>query len=355
MAYTGEGSSAIEGALSTTFSKRLRRQWNRAALTAKLIKMVPASGQGGGKQIGWDVAFSGAQAASFAEGSAIGANEAATDVDQPAVLSFGQYRSTFQLTNLEIKKARASIANAEELGRIVVERLDGSLTKMASVANTDLFSGTGIDSNGNPTIVGFTQALQPTGSYAGLSKATWPEWAGNVLANGGTPRNLTQDLLYNADQLIFTASGKSAEVIVASPGVYRTYANLFESIKRVIVGPNGEVPKYSGGARELSWNGIPVLRDRNAETGTLKMLTLSDIEINPLVDLVDEDGVGARTMNLPSSNGEEDETTPIFCDVYPLGRVGSSIQFVAEMYLQLKVERVNSHCIIQDLSEAGGA
>jgi hypothetical protein len=210
MAYTGESSAAINGALATTFSRRLRRQWNRSAVTAKLIRMEPANGQGGGKQIGWDVAFSGAAAASFAEGSAIGSTEAASDINLPAVLAFGQYRSTFQLSNLEIKKAKASVANAAELGRLVVERLDGSLTKMATVANSDMHAGTGVDGSGNPTIFGLTQALATTGSYAGISKATYMEWAGNALANGGTGRALTQDLLYNADQLIFTARGKSA-------------------------------------------------------------------------------------------------------------------------------------------------
>jgi hypothetical protein len=140
-------------------------------------------------------------------------------------------------------------------------------------------------------------------------------------------------------------------VIVCSPGVYRKYAGLFETIKRVVVGPNGEIPKFEGGARELSWNGMPVIRDRNAEAGTLKMLTLDDIVIKALTDTVDEDMAAARAMALPSSNGEDSENTPIICDVYPLGRVGSSIQFVAEMYLQLQVERVNSHCIISDISE----
>ncbi|HEY2517077.1 MAG TPA: phage major capsid protein [Polyangiaceae bacterium] len=351
----GETSAAINSALSTTFSRRLRRQWNRAARTAKLIRMVPARGQGFGKQIGWDVAFSGAAANNFQEGSAIGATETAQDINVPAVLGFGMYRSAFQLSNLEVKQAKASIANAVELGRIVVERLDGSLTKIASAINADIFSGTGsgldYQSNPAPNIVGLTTALAASGAYAGISKATFSEWAGNVLGNGGVPRPLTQDLLYNADQLIFNASGKETQrVIVADSGSYRKYAGLFETIKRVVVGPNGEVPRFEGGARELSWNGMPVLRDRNAETGTLKMLTLDDLELNPLVDVVDEDLDGlVKQAALPSSNGEETDELPIMVDVYPLGRVGSSIEMVAEVYIQLKVERINSHCIIQDI------
>jgi hypothetical protein len=340
----------ISSALATTFSARLRRQWNRVAVTASLLEMVPAVGQGGGKQIGWDVEFSGATAAGFAEGSDVAPSEFATDPIVPAVLPFGMYRSAFQLTNLEIKAAMASVANAAELGRIMVERLDGSLAKMASVANADIISGAGV-SSGNPIIFGLTNALAATGAYAGLNKATYTEWAGNVLGNGGTGRALTFDLLYNADQLIYTASGKTAKLLVCSPGVYRKYAGLFETIKRVIVSPQGEVPAYSGGERELSWKGMPVMRDRNMPTGTMMMLNTDDIKIRPLAAASSEDGVQVVNTMLPSSNGEQSEQTPIFVDVYPLARTGSAQKFVAEMYLQLQVERLNSHCIIQDISE----
>lgn len=340
----------IATALATTFSARIRRQWNRVAVTASLLEMVPATGQGGGKQVGWDVEFSGANVTVFAEGSDVQASEYSTDPILPAVLPFGMYRAPFQLSNLEIKAARASTANAAELGRIMIERLDGSLAKMASVANADIISGTGL-SSGNPNIVGLATALAQTGNYAGLSKSVYSEWAGNLLANGGAPRALTQDMLYNADQLIYTASGKSAKVLVASPGVYRKYAGLFETIKRVVVGPEGQVPTFSGGERELFWKGMPVLRDRNMTSGTLMMLNTDDIKLRPLTAQSDEDGVVQAMASLPTSNGETVAQLPLVVDVYPLARTGSAQKFVAEMYLQLQVERVNSHCIVQDISE----
>lgn len=353
MSYTGESLSGISSALATTFGSKLRHQFNRKAALAKHLDVVSASGQGGGKQIGWDVAFSGAAAASFVEGSAIGASEAAVDIDVPAILPFGWYRSTFQLTNLEIKAAKASVAGATALGQIVWERLDGSLTKIASVGNADLFTGTGLDGSSNPNIIGLTTALAASGSYAGVSKSTYPEWAGNVLANGGSARPLTQDLLYNLDQLIFNASGEEDDrrIIVCSSGVYRKYAGLFEAIKRVVVGPDGKAPSYEGGARELSWNGAPIMRDRNCPTGYLFSLSLDDIKIRPLTETVDEDQAMTRQIAAPSSNGETSEPTPFICDVYPLGRVGSSVQFVAETYLQLQVERINSSGFISDISE----
>lgn len=344
--------AGISAALATTFSARLRRQWNRVAVTAATLEMEPATGAGGGKQVGWDVEFSGAAAASFAEGSDVASSEFNVDPVVPAILPFGMYRSAFQLSNLEIKAAMANPANAAELGRIMVERLDGILAKMASVANADLISGTGVDGSGNPTIVGLTTALAATGGYAGLNKLTYSEWAGNALANGGVSRALTLDLLYNADQLIYVASGKSAKVIICSPGVYRKYAGLFETIKRVMVGPNGELPTFTGGEREQFFKGMPVIRDRNMTAGTLMMLNTDDIKIRPLANSAAEDGVQTSQRQLPSSNGEEEVRTPLMVDVYPLARTGSAQKFVAEMYLQLQVARVNSHCIISDISES---
>jgi hypothetical protein len=259
--------TSISNALATTFSARLRRQWNRTAVIAAMLPYEPAVGQGGGKQVGWDVEFSGAQAYGFSEGADVTSTEFAVDPVVPAVLPFGQYRSAFQLSNLEIKTAQANPANAAELGRIMMERLDGSLAKLAMQANSDLITGTGVglDVNNNtcPAIIGLSQALSQTGVYAGINKSTYAEWQGNVLANGGTARSLTQDLIYNADQLIYVNSGKTAKVIVASPGVYRTYAGLFETIKKVFQTSSGELPNYTGGENEMSWKGMPVIRDRN--------------------------------------------------------------------------------------------
>lgn len=347
----GEFLANISGALATTFSARLRRQWNRVAVTAATLMMEPATGQGGGKQVGWDVEFTGAVANSFAEGSDVAASEFATDPIVPAILAFGMYRSPFQLSNLEIKAAQANPANAAELGRIVVERLDGSLAKMASRANSDFWNGTGVDGSGNPTIIGFPTALDPITPYAGINKLTYPEWAGNVLANGGVGRPLTFDLLYNLDQIIYVASGKSPKIIICSPDVFRKYANLFETIKRVIQGAGDTTPPYfSGGERELFWKGMPVIRDKDMPAGTLSMLNTDDIRIRPLAGMANQDGVKVETRQLPSSNGETMAQTPLFCDVYPLARTGSAQKFVAEMYLQLQVERVNSSGLIKDIS-----
>jgi hypothetical protein len=220
-----------------------------------------------------------------------------------------------------------------------MERMDGALTKMASQINIDIWQANGV-SGGNPSIVGFPTAISSTGAYAGISKASFPEWAGNTIALGGP---LTFDSLYLLDQNIYVSSGKTAKVITCAPDVYRKYADLFETIKRVFVSSSGEVPVFTGGERELFWKGMPVLRDKDMTAGTLAMLNTDDIKIRPLTGVANQDGVASMSRMAPSSNGETDEASPIACDVFPLARTGSAQKFLVETYIQLQLERVNSH------------
>ncbi len=283
--------------------------------------------------------------------SDVGSGEFLQDPLVPAVLAWGQYRSAFQLSNLEINAATASIANAAELGNILGERLEGSVSKMVSVINADLFAGTGTDGSGNPNIIGLNTAILNSGSYATIDPNTYPEWVGNVVANGGTARPLTMDLLYNLEQQIFTASGMEPDALVCSPGVYRKYAGLFEATRRTVDDGRGPIPTYQGAASNLFWKGLPVIRDRNATSGTLYMLNQGMIETRLLPFAMVQDGVLKTQKDLPSSNGMESASTALTCQVYPLGRTGSGVKFVAETYLQLKVVRRNAHGILKDISE----
>ena len=83
---------------------------------------------------------------------------------------------------------------------------DGSAEVLAGVQ--DLGTGTRtVRGASKKTIVGLLAACEASGSYGGLNPSTYPEWAGNVLANGGTPRALTAELLQAADRLVFEDTG----------------------------------------------------------------------------------------------------------------------------------------------------
>lgn len=356
--------AAISNALSTTFAPNIVRAFNREAVLAKLLPVRDDGGQGDAKQVAWDVSFSGASAAAFAEGADVQVSDFAQDVDVPATLPWGLYRSSFALTNLEITAAARSLKNAEVLGNMVLHRLMGSITKLASVINADLWSGTGTSGGGNPNIVGFVGssyngALITSGSYATLSVGTYPEWASNLLTNGGTARPLTFALLSQLERNIYVNSGRRPNCIVTSPGVLSKYESLFETQKRYNSNEGGAVDRYVGSIQSgmggmetnLSWRDIPIFRDRNAPTGTLLMLNLDDLAMKFLPFPASSDGVTQTAVNLPSSNGASPTPTPLLAHIYPLARTGDAQKFSVVIYMQLAVQRTNSQGILGDISE----
>lgn len=352
---SAEALTNVSAALSTTFATRLARQMNRTAILARLIRVVPNDGPGGGKQVAWDVETSGATAVNFAEGADV--SGFSYDPIQPATLPYGMYQSSFELTNLVLNAAAASLSGGQprEVGKLVEERIYGALTKIASNINADLFNGTGSGTGGNPSIIGFSSALIDTGSYAGISTTSYTEFASTIVGNGGTPRPLTLDLMSQVEAAIYIASGKQVTSVVGDPGVIRRYEGLFNESQRVELAGRAPGAMVSAGypPGTMYWRGIPVIRDRNAPTGSLLFICDDNAEIRvlPWGEDADADGVGARAASAISSNGEEATLVPIPCMIYPLGRTGSAQKFVVETYAQLAVTRPNAFGLLNDVAE----
>jgi len=342
--------SNISSALATTFAPEITRTWNRTAVIAQNIKVVSGGGQGGGKQVAWDVEMDGASAAAFAEGSPIGAGELDFDPVVPATLPWGLYRAAFQLSNLEINAAAANMGNARALEDIVGERYMGKTAKLLSQINADIFSGTGTDGSGNPNIVGLNTALAATGSYAGINKATYSTWAGNVLGNGGVARPITMAVLAAGESLLFSASGFDPDFLMATTNTHATYESLFEATRRTVDSGQGPIPSYQGSTGRLYWRGKPVIRDRQNTAGSLYMLNSEELELRVLPFQGAADGVMQVARQAESSNGKDTSGTGISVHCYPLGRVGSGIAFVVEIYIQLRVKRPNAHLMITDIT-----
>lgn len=348
--------SGISGALAQTFKGELTRNWNRRAVFAQNLQIVSGYGQGGGQNVAWDVQFSdsGAAGASFAEGSDVGSTEFKQDPVTKATLAWGQYRSAFQLSNLEVNAAAANISNATALEDIVGERFLGSIAAITDQIEVDLFGGTGTDGSGNPNIIGMDAAITATGSssgYAGVNSSTHTEWLSAVSANGGTAQALTMAQLAVLEQNIYTKSGMEPDFLITTPAVHTKYEGLFESARRTINDGQAPVPAYQGSAGRLYWRGKPVIRSRRCTAQELFMVNSDQIELVVLPWANVPDGVMTVTRNAISSNGKQEDTIAIPFRVYPLGRTGSAIKFVVEVYMQLRVKRPNAHGLLKDILE----
>lgn len=340
----------INSALGTTFAKQMVRAWNRTSVLLQEMTIVSGGGQGGGKQVGWDVQFSGATAATFAEGADVSSFD--NDAEVPATIAWGQYQSKFKLTNKEMNAAFANMGNATELEKILEERLFDAICAITSKINKDIIVGDG-DEGGNPTIVGLIEALDSSGTYATIDKGVKTEWAGIELGNSGTARPLTLDLLAAAEESEYKASGQSPEMLVTTPGVRRKYEGLFNSVQRIMSpnGSGGPIARMDGGSEDLFWRGRPVIRDKDVSTGILMGLRPSNLFLHVLPWApVEMQPTVVRDL-ISSNGGDLQKNLGAFVNIYPLGRTGSAVKFVAEIYCQLRVPRTNEHFIVKDISE----
>lgn len=338
--------SAISNALSLTFQPQIERQWNRSAVTASRIGVKA----GGGKSANWDVAFPVGTVSTVAEGSDVQSGEYGSDVNVPATMAWAHYRHPFRITETALDAAASSVGIATALEDLFGERVMAGSEIIAEGINNHIFTGTGTDGS-NPTIFGLTGGggLDTTGTYAGIARGTYASWASNQLANGGTPRALTQDLLGQADQLIFTAAGDVWDSIVCSPGVYRKYENLFTPIQRTDAGQ----VNLAAGAERMFYKGRPVYRDKACPAGSMIFMSTNKLDARYLPRAGSPvDAVGQRSMNATGTNGEDIKTvTGIPVRFAFLGKTGTSIACMMTVTLQLLVKRPNAFCWIKDISE----
>lgn len=343
----------VANALSQLFAKKLARQYNRMAVLGQVIP-TERDGQGNAKNIAWDVEMGGSVAGSYAEGADVDAGEISADTLVPATLSWGHYRGAFQCTETEFDAAARSAGSADAVRQLFTERVLSANTALAQALNTDLWAGTGVDLSSNPNIVGVHGgALETTGLYANVNRSSYPLWRGNVLANGSIARPLTIDLMEQMDQNIYTASGERANVIVVSPGVFRKYKGLFESIRRVE--GSGPVPRYDTSVSTLFFQGdIPILRDKDAPAGTMTFLNTNRISkaFLPISTQSTEDVFKVLEEEGKGSNGDgEENPLDLPFRIVPLAKNGDSLKFMVKCVLQLKVTRPNSMGYIKDISE----
>ncbi len=348
-----ENLSSISASLSQIFAPQLARQWNRSAVTAALIAaQADGLSAGKGKNVAWDVAFSGNSASTVAEGSDVADGELASDTNTAAVLNWSHYRTSFKVSETELDAAASSVGVANALMDLFGERIMNGGEKLARAISTDMLTATGTDTSGNSTVVGLLGgALETSGIYAGLSRSQFTEWKGNVLSNGAVARPLTLDLMYQADAQIFVASMETATHIITSPGVYRKYAGLFESVRR-IEGDGRSALSMGSGAAELFWKGLPVLRDPSCPSGTLIFFNARHVKAKYLPRLASpQDAVMQKMSDLAGGNGEPLNMTGIPARIAILAKTGDSVKVSMKTTLAMAVTRPNAMAYISDISE----
>ncbi len=353
--------STISAALSQLFAPTLYNQMNRVAWTTSALGAE--AGQGDAKNVSWDTQFSGATAYPVADGSDVTSVEYNQDVPVPAVLSWANYRSAFQLSENEIDAAARSMGTPSSLMSIFKNRVEGSVERVCSLINSDVFSGTGTGTDplgaSVPDIQGLLGGpLDATGSYAGILQSSYSEWAGNVLSNGSTARPLTLDLVAQMEGNIFSACGESPNLIVCDSGTYRKYQGLFEPIRRIAGERNltySTGPEENMAGREMVFfKGIPIMRDKDCPAGKMIFLNTNYVKLKFLPHINPGDAFGYETGMLSGSTGQApgSNTSPtgLPLSIRLLAKTGDSVKGEVKVTCQLAVARRNAVGYISDIS-----
>jgi len=349
--------SDVDQALAAQLGPKVYEQYNRSAI---LMRQLPKEvADDGGKSCTWDVDFDGATATTYTEGADIASGDLQQDIPENATLPWGYYRSAFGTSSLNMAVARASRNSPSKLWNMFEKNLSGSLSKTASVVNTACFSGTGATA-----IVGADTALAATGTYAGLSKATYSTWAGKELANGSVDRALTKALIDQLEQQVYDACGEPPDLWITTSTTARKYEGLFESDKRFIVVNPGELSVANGGSNSgpnwnvragetgLHYKGYQLFRDIGATAGHLYAFNRKycALKFLPAFDPIDVAGSESKAMEM----GLIDETgAPIGAMAHftPLAVMGSSRRGMVEVFLQLAMKRPGACGYISDIDE----
>ena len=148
--------------------------------------------------------------------------------------------------------------------------------------------------NGLLGVISASNPASVVGNYGGINRSTAGNefWQSPVLANGGTNRALTSDLLLQAVHMRRrvggqnTKSGMSNLAFLTNDAIERRYVELFDALRIADVGSGpfaGDVGAKSSttdtGLSHFAFSGIPIHVDLFSEANTVFMLDLQTLSI----------------------------------------------------------------------------
>ena len=353
--------SAITANIPQIFASEGRNLWNREApLLSKLKKE-----RGISAAINWTVSNGGNTAVNPGEGDDIQATEYNQDNRLAMTLARGIYRSSFGFTHTEL--AVVATLRPDMAADLIRDRLKDAylegLAKLARKIEIDMLTGTGTAtsplSNSVSNIVGILNALPgATGMYGGQNVASYTGLQTNSQTGVGSVTRAKMDqAFYEIEQ----ASGTSPNFIMCSPktaaylkGIGDTQVRFPQEVMQRELNQMSTAP-LSMGNSVVSYNGVPVFQNsawfEGSGDGYILLGRFEDFVLNVLPYDAWGDAVTDRESGLVSSNGERLENLPgVPVKIYSPAKTGSSVKFVMECELGLKILRPNATALLRGVT-----
>lgn len=340
--------SSISGALSSIIDFKSVFQMNRSAVLSSILPFA----EGAGKNLQWDAVFGTNAPAdvTIAEGADVTTFE--NDTYVPAVLQWGNYSTAFSMTGKALAAAKTSNQDLADLCKTLMEQ---GITRLTKGINRDLYAGIGTGS----FIAGLdgAGAVAATGTYAGINRATYPQWAANVLANGGVGRSLTTRLMRDMKRTIYEACGEPIDLIITTPLLHEAYGMLTDPNRRYVenIQLRGQTITLDAGYRALEFDGTPMLMDTDCPAGMMYFLNTNYVKLRQLPAgpccFVNGNAPGyVRLHGTPNEQpGVQTGMTQLTARINILASSGDYCRVQLLLYPQLQVLRPNANGVIKDL------
>jgi len=261
-----------------------RGPWVEALFTNTFLLTRIQQKQGVSEGVRWPVRYAGnTSAGSYAEGdSGAGAGNQ----------GFKKAFLTWKLNKVEVEVSGLAQAIGDNGGMIVPAlrtELDLGLSDVRGNINSQLMSdGTG---NSGKDITGLFAAIADTGTYAGLDRGTYTWWKSYVNANGGTPRNLSEDLVRTVKSTVEARGGRVTAIYAGSTQWYK-YGDLLRAERR-----QQNPVSLTGGYQALDFEGVPLIKVPGypqtrmdfVDEALLEYVVLKDFEAKPMAKTKDSD------------------------------------------------------------------
>ena len=245
----------------------------------------------------------------------------------------------FSILGTEITEAKSAGEGA--IRDLFMENIYSAYSVIMPELNRLLYVGTG--NAGSHGIFGLDQVVDAT-AYAGIVKATYPEWVGALSANGGTARALSRGLFDSLD-VAFSRSGVDYDTIITTPEVIKKYGQLFAADRAMTVaGPNGVADiGFSG----YFYNGKPLLMDPQCPAGSMYFFNSANVQVRTFAT---EETVMNGSNEVRSLQVRNNNTMDLNFSIAQLyGKNPDKLEFEIGIKPQLMVRNPRAVGIVRDI------
>jgi len=280
----------VEAALSLVYRPRLQTQINSVCVPFYLLPIM----DGEGKSLNWTCEFTGAaDAPAVADGVALDSTNADDEIEVPATLPWATYNKVSSVSKLSQAATRTNFNPASLTGGgadLLISKIFKQTRRLARGFARDFYAG---DAGASPAeLAGCAQAIDSSGTFAGISPVTYTEWASTEQTT--SLAGLTLTYLTDFFTSIYSACGYYPEFCTAPANVFNKIRQLLGVYEVNVVrevrmarggGPDGEMPRVvtlMAGMRAVEVDQIPIILDEFATTNTLYAFNSQFVEVQQL-------------------------------------------------------------------------